>query len=171
VLHCVYYKRQEDLEAYVLKCKKIDINVINNLVERGYLSKFEGDITFSKLNITTKAIRDFDLLDDKTHEQFFEEIKACYPSQIKKNGVVVRRLHQNIDACRKKYKMLIQTKEQHDLILKCTKLYIDEQKKAYKLEFTLMLETFLNQKHYKIFEEEALKNKLENVNYEDHDVI
>ena len=172
ILSSIYYSRKSIIEKYVLKCKTFDVSVFDNLVKKGYLEIGKNEYTFDDLSITKKAISDLGLLQNEDHEAFFEEFKSIYPSVIKSGNVVIRRLHQDLGECKKKYKSLIKKKEDHDLIIKCVKLYVEEHRKANKMEFLQMISSFLNQKNYEMYMEEAKSINSDQIIQEDqYDVI
>lgn len=174
LVNCIYYNQKEVFEKYALKCKSIDIQLFNGLFKKKYLFEIEGksSYVFDDLKLTEKALRDFGFISTSDYDKYFDELRTVYPSVIKINGKVIRRLHQDIADCKKKYKSIIESKEHHDLIIKCVKLYIDEHKKAGKEEFIQMLSSFLNQRNFEMYMDEAKKNNLETIrDDENYDVI
>jgi hypothetical protein len=155
IINCIYYEHRDVLEKYVLKCNKIDISTFNKLVEIGYLEPINGGFLFGNLKLTDKCIKSFNFKTELDHKAFFNELKSTYPSMFKVNNKVVRRFHQDLPSCRRKYKEIVTSKEKHDLIIKCVKLYIKEQKDSGKMEFTQMLSSFLNQSNYEMYMDEA----------------
>jgi len=172
IINCIYYEQRDVLEKYVLKCGRIDVSVFQKLIDLDYIIKLNEPLIFPNLKVTDKALKSLGLICELDHNRFFEELKAAYPSTFKVGKKVVRRFHQDMADCRKKYKSIIDSEEKHNLIIKCVNLYIKEQKDSGKMEFTQMLSSFLNQSNYEMYMDEARSIDSNNLISEDnHDVI
>lgn len=156
VLVCTLNSAQHTLVEYVSKCGTLDKSVFDKLSERGYIEPIEGSITFDKLKLTDKG-KKYITNEDLDHSKFFQELKAAYPSKVKV-GRSYRRLHQDLESCERKYKNLITSEEMHNNILKCIELYVKELKDTNRLEYIQMMSTWINQKNYEVYMQEAIRN-------------
>lgn len=160
ILYCLYEGNKSLLEQYTLKCIKMDIARFDNLFKQGYIKEFDiKNIIYDNLKLTNKAIELFDK--SKSFDEYFKELKKVYPSKVKVNRGY-RRLHQDLPRCEKLYKtILADGTVDHSLILKCINLYKLELERTNKLEFMQMLSTFLQQRNYEVYIDEAKMTSLE----------
>ncbi len=90
-------------------------------------------------------------------EHNFEDFRTFYPMRVK-DGFISRPLHGNLKKCRSLYdKLLMETT--HDLLCKCAKLYYEEKYNSNSLKYMQNLETWLNQKNYLLYIEDAKQLK------------
>ena len=153
VLHCISKNLQETIEAYVKKNGKIDKSVFQMLIKNDWL-KLDGEgFTFENLKATDKTSKLFyvkpaEVLD---HKRFFHELKEAYPSMAKFNGKV-RRLHQDLEGCERKYRAAVDSEELHQKIVKCVKMNIKELlHKDGNLEFMPLMSTWINKKNWQTY--------------------
>lgn len=158
ILLCILNNAQHTLEEYVNKCGSIGRPAFDTLVERDYIEPIDSPITFAKLKLTNKG-KKYITNEDLDHPKFFKELKLTYPSKVKV-GKSYRRLHQDLESCERKYKNLITSEEMHRNILKCVELYIKELKDTNRLEYIQMMSTWINQKNYEVYLEEAIKSEI-----------
>lgn len=113
---------------------------------------------------------------NEIYEELFLEFKKLYPIKTP-NG---RRLQGNIDKCKELYKKHITLYKlsapdikKHEHIIKCLDFQVNEYKKLRKIDFFQMMQTWLNQKTWELYEEdvknqsELLCNMINNNYYDD----
>lgn len=185
VLYCLFISNKKLITSYVNSSKKIDTGIFKSLEQKNLIIidktlDTQGKIYFELLSLTEKG-KDI-VLSVVKHEgnpsiagqtsiistvkspisvNNFEEFRACYPSKVMRGNVVLRRLHGNLKKCKATYeKLLLETT--HDMLCKCAKVYHNEKKKSNSEEYMQNLETWLNQKNYLLYIDEA--KKLDNMN-------
>lgn len=153
LLHCISRNLKDTIEQYVIKHGKIDKPVFQMLINDGWLDLRGESFIFENLKATEKTnklfcIKKTDTLD---HKRFFQELKETYPSMAKFNGKI-RRLHQDLEGCERKYKAIIDSEELHKNILKCVKMNVKElMNKDGTLEYMPLMSTWINRKNYQIY--------------------
>ena len=161
VLYCLYTKNEQLLLSYCNKCKKINTDIFKELENSGLINIKINDkdrIYYELLSLTdkgqsllmVKTDSVVNLLDSTTipekSEHNFEDFRTYYPSSVKE-GYNTRRLHGNLKKCRSLYeKLLLETT--HDMLCKCASLYYEEKYNSNSLKYMQNLETWLNQKNY-----------------------
>lgn len=160
VLDCIYRNRQLLLEEYVTTFGQIDKPVFINLIEMGYIKPIVSEITFDVLKVTQKFLNDFGY-SKLDHKRYFKELKDTYPTK----AINGRRLHQDLANCEKKYKNIVDSEQTHKNILKCVQLYIEDLKRTGSSQYIQLLSTWINQKNYEQYLEEAINN--ENIGKQD----
>lgn len=151
ILICISNDYKELLELYVNKCGKIDRSDFKFLKDEGYLNIKNEFITFDNLEITDKTKELFDFASKLDHKRFFAELKDVYPSRIKIATNRFRTLHCNMSECAKKYRVIVDSEETHNKIIKCVKMYVKELENSNKLEFIQQLPTWINQRNYEAY--------------------
>lgn len=154
VLFCLINHLDEELVKYINKTGVLTTNIFQKLRDSGYIVlKNENDITFETIVITNQTKILFGSIDNsKDFEKLFTELLSTYPNKVKRLTGGTRRLHNDLDRCRKTYKSTLMSIggqlniKLHDKILLCAKMYYQEHYKDNKLEFMQLLSTFLNQK-------------------------
>lgn len=151
LLDCIHNSKRELVEDYLNKCGKISKPAIEQLQEKGYIKNIVDAVTFSKIITTEKTIQ---LLGENNldHNKFFEELRKEYLVKTTSG----RPLQTNLAVCKKKYKAIVTSEEDHKIILKCVKLHFNHLRINGKLEFAQALPAFLNQKNYESYWEDAL---------------
>lgn len=152
ILQCIIEGAKETLEDYVRCNGKIGSSVFQSLCKDGWIELKGANIIFEHLHLTQKTTDLFKstktILD---HKKFFKELKEVYPSMAKFNGKI-RRLHQDLEGCERKYRSIVDSEELHEQILKCVKLNIRElMNKDGTLEFLPMLSTWINKRNYQAY--------------------
>lgn len=150
ILECVHKDYKKTLEDYVTKFGAIDRSVFISLNKAGYIKDFEGDIMFNKIKLTDKYYQVFGYV-ELDHDKFFKELRETYPKRV--GG---RSLHQDLSSCKKKYKQIVDSEETHRTILKCVKLYLLELQSGNRLQYIQLLPTWLNQRNFEQYYEEAI---------------
>ncbi len=162
ILYCVDNRLSSLLEQYVLNIGQIDSKKFNNLIDKGYLFPINEDITFSKLKLTSEYYSKFkDKLD---YDKLFDELKEVYPKAVKSSNGKRRSLQTDFEGCKKKYKEAVNSLEEHNLILNCVRLYVKEKKDANELQYLQLLSTFINQKGWETYIEEAQTMSSKDIN-------
>lgn len=157
ILECTNKGFQKTLEDYATKLGSINKSVFIDLSTKGYIENIEGDIKFEKLKLTEKFYKDFSYV-KLDHNKYFKELREVYPKKVGS-----RSLHQDLPGCKKKYKNIIDSEETHKTILKCIELYLLELKNDNRMQYIQLLSTWLNQRNFEQYYEEALKlDKIEN---------
>lgn len=169
ILDCIHKDNQELIEEYVENCGTIGRPVIDKLISLEYIQSVKDEVTFSKLRLTKKSI-DYLGSDKLDHSRFFKELREVYPKRVKV-GRGYRSLHQNLDVTEKKYKAIITSESLHKLILKCVKLYLIELESTNRMDFIQMLSTWINEKNYQIYMDEAINFKEVISNEDNYDVV
>ena len=156
ILDCIHKNSQSLIEEYVEMCGKLDKSAIIGLIEKNYIQQIKDEITFNKLRLGKEGVKYFgsDVLD---HKRFFKELREIYPKRVK-IGKSFRSLHQNLENTEKKYKAIVTSEELHKNILKCVKLYVKELEATNRLDYIQMLSTWINEKNYLTYIDEAINN-------------
>jgi len=150
VLECIHKDDNTIIEEYVRHCGTIDKSVFLKLVESKYIEPIEGDITFNKLKLTPKALTDFNYRNKLDHSRYFKELREAYPKKVGR-----RPLQTDLAGCAKKYKSIIKDEQDHELIIKCVKLYVKDLTDDGRLQYIQLLPTWLNQRNFESYLEEA----------------
>lgn len=154
VLFCLINHLDENLVSYINQTGPLTTSIFQKLRDSGYIVlKNEDDITFETIVITSQTKSLFGNIDNS--EEFhilFTELLSTYPNKVKRLTGGTRRLHNDLDRCKKVYKSTLMSiggkldVNLHKKILLCIKMYYQEHAKDNKLEFMQLLSTFLNQK-------------------------
>lgn len=180
VLFCLFTSDKKLITSYVKSCKKIDTEIFKSLESRNLIIinktlATQGKIYYELLSLTEQGknivLSTFygschpSLAGQSEHGMVvktpisvgnFEEFRTFYPSRVMRGSVVLRRLHGNLKKCKATYeKLLLETT--HDILCKCAKVYHNEKKKSNSEEYMQNLETWLNQKNYLLYIDEAKK--------------
>lgn len=150
ILECIHHDDNTLIEEYVRNCGQIDRSVFIKLIEKFYIEPIEGDITFDKLKLTPKALVEFNYTVKLDHAKFFKELREVYPKKVGR-----RPLQTDLAGCAKKYKSIIKSEEDHNLILKCVKLYVKDLTDDGRLQYIQLLPTWLNQRNFESYLDEA----------------
>ena len=168
ILYCLYTKDKQLIYDYTKKCKIINTKVFKELEEKKLIkikAMPENNVYFELLSLTDEGrclLLDAGQSDTRcsalTSEHNFEEFLTYYPSMVK-NGLTTRRLHGNRKKCRSFYdKLLLETT--HDILCKCAKAYHNEKIRSNSVVFMQNLETWLNQRNYLQYIEDAKQIQL-----------
>lgn len=167
ILYCVYYKLDNLIKEYATKCKKINTELFQELVDKELLvinTKDLSKIYFEYLSLSEKGaaiLRNSETpplgnaTNDPKSENNFESFRQFYPKRVRK-GSGYRPLHTDLKRCRQLYdKLCMETT--HDVLCKCAVLYHQEHLKSNSEEFMQNLATWLHQKNYQIYLDEAIQ--------------
>jgi len=154
VLHCLYEERKDLLMNYIINVNKIPTKVFEFLVSEKYLEYGGDGVNYDLNNIQLTERYATDVLGkvpskNITFDQAFQQLREHYPIKTPEG----RRLHQDIDRCKKIYKDIVfkfgrVDEEKHSLILQCINFMVKEASKFNKLEYIKMLPTYLQQKSW-----------------------
>lgn len=172
LLFCIKNSHKDVLLNYVKNIKPFPTEMIQKLEEEKFLTysqDSEGLILFSSLKLGDKAVTLFPT-NNQTFEVCFAELKQTYPKSFGE-----RKLHLDNTRCIEIYKKTILHNgevdvDKHNLILKCIKLYVHSLTKSGKMNFIQALPTFLHQKNWEAYLDEA-RNGGEISEEEDLDAI
>lgn len=166
VLFCLVNHLDSTLAKYVTLCGQIETNVFKKLRDSGYIVlKNELDINFDNIVITDQAKQLFNVQGSSQFDILWTELLSTYPSKVKRLTGGTRRLHNDLEKCKKTYRITLMSiggqlnVELHKKILLCIKLYHQEHLKDNKLEFLQLLSTFLSQKTWEQFLSEVVNLK------------
>ena len=160
ILECIFKSKEKILVDYVDTYGSIDISVFNDLIKKGYIESVDVPIKFDDLKLTPKFYKQFNY-EKLDYNKLFDEFRDIYPKKVGR-----RRLHQNLSDCRKKYKDIIDSIETHNTILKCVQLYVQDLESTNRMEYIQLMVTWINQKNYEQYYEEA--RNLEEVKKQDN---
>lgn len=163
ILWCLYNEEEDLLTRY---CKnsvyKIPTRVFQQLVDEKYITMKENEskeFRIDNMELTDKfklEILGLKNLKSISFDVAFEQLRQHYPTKTP-NG---RRLHQDVERCRRLYKAVIcplgvTNEELHSFILQCINFMISEKSKSRSLEYLQMLPTFLAQKTWETVQEDV----------------
>jgi len=180
ILHCLHNDEKYILTNYVKNVNKIPTKVFLDLIKDGYLIVNESDsdnpvFTIDNIEITDKfklevlKILDISNLD---FSKAFEQLREYYPTKVPSpSGGPDRRLHADIDRCKKLYSNIIMKNgivdvEKHNFIIQCIKYEINERVKGKNLSYMNQLPKYLHQKLWELVEDDVKKSLIENGNVE-----
>jgi hypothetical protein len=154
ILWCLYNEESGKLTGYCNASEyKIPTRVFEQLVKDEYIEfKGEKDFTLDNMVLTDKFKTDVLGLKDLKATSFdvaFQQLREHYPT-VTPNG---RRLHQDVERCKKLYKNVIcplgkVDEELHSMILQCINFILNQKRKDRSLDYLQMLPTFLSQKNW-----------------------
>lgn len=162
ILWCLYNEEGDKLTSYCnSSVYKIPSKVFEQLVNEKYI-EFSGEKSYTLTNMTLTDRFKTDVLGLKdlqttSFDVAFQQLRECYPTKTP-NG---RRLHQDIDRCKRIYKNTVCTlgnsvnQELHSLILQCINFTVNQKTKDKSLEYLQMLPTYLAQKNWETVKEDV----------------
>ena len=169
ILYCIYYKLDKLMISYINQCKKINTEIFQELVNKELIIINTTDLNkiyFELLSLTAKGAEIMQSTETSTiysqvtnvlkAENNFESFRQFYPKKVKK-GSGYRPLHTDLKRCRKLYDELCM-ETTHDILCKCAVLYYQEHLKSNSEEYMQNLVTWLHQRNYQIYLDEANKN-------------
>lgn len=163
VMHSIMNGDTELLAHYVESVNKIPSSVFKFLIDNKYL-EYSGDLAVAKytlenIKLTNKFQEEvLGIKNTITFETAFEQLRDHYPKKTPQG----RRLHEDLDRCRRLYRDIVVKRNivdesLHSIILQCTNLLVKEKKKMNKLEFLKALPAYINQKEWQTVQEEVEK--------------
>lgn len=163
ILFCLVHNDEETLTQYVTFSGKIDTVVFQRLRDSGFIIlKNETSILFSEIEVTEQTKNLFKVPDNKEFETLFKELLSTYPKSVKRITGGTRPLHNDLQRCRKLYKLTISDRVSfslnqtlHKKILLCVQKYYRDHLKDNKQEFMQLLATFLSQRTWEQYLEDV----------------
>ncbi len=155
ILWCLNFKNEALLLNYINSCRKIPTEIFNDLETRELITidktlVINNKITYSSLHINASgrnifSIQNFDIM--------FEELRNSYPKEV---GPDKRKLHLDLKRCKALYKKIIGTDTKlHTLICNCAKIHHNEKKRSNSEIYMQNLATWLFQKNYEQYFDDA----------------
>lgn len=162
LLYSVNYNLSDIFLNYVKNVKAIETKRLETLALNGWISfnMIKGNISFNSVKLTDKAKGLFpEQVDDISFKQCYEELKKTYPRTVGN-----RVLHLDNRRSEEIYKKTITKNgvidlDLHKSILKCISLYVKKQSKSGGLLYLQALPTFLHQRNWEAYMEEASNEK------------
>jgi len=166
VLACLHENKERLIVEYTSNCGRIETGIFSKLHEKGFIIVDNIiDISFDSIKLTPLGNSLFDVIRNNNVEfnELFSELKNTYPSKVPTKTGGIRRLHGDLQRCIKLYKSTIIKNgiinlELHTKIIRCVKLYYLEKQKANDLPFLAAFATFLQQRNWEQYLDEANEN-------------
>ena len=165
ILYCLVKEDQESLVQYTTNCGGIETSRFYKLRDSGFIIlEDEVNITFSSIKTTLSTKKLFNVVDNQQFDLLFKELLANYPTSVKRMTGGVRRLHNDLPRCKKLYKSSLVSPngintDLHHKIMLCVQLYHREHLKDNKQEFMQLLASFLHQRTWEQYINDAIINK------------
>ena len=179
VLFCLVHNDEEMLMKYITAAGRIETLIFQRLRNSGFIVlKSESEILFSDIEVTEQAKNLFKLPDNENFEVLFKELLATYPKSVKRITGGTRPLHNDLQRCRKLYKITISDRVSfslnqtlHKKILLCVQQYYRDHLKDNKQEFMQLLATFLSQRTWEQYLDQVSNLEELPKSKEQHDAI
>jgi len=163
VLFCLVHNDEEMLMKYITTCGRIETVIFQRLRNSGFIVlKDEINILFNEIEVTEQAKNLFNVSDNKEFETAFKELLSTYPKSVKRVTGGTRPLHNDLQRCKKLYKLTLVdrvssslNKTLHQKILLCVQKYYRDHLKDNKQEFMQLLATFLSQRTWEQYLEDV----------------
>lgn len=157
LLHSINFGRKNIFITYARNIKPIETSRLERLRDNGwveYTVEDNGDVLFDSITLTDKNKV---LFPSETLEQCFDELKKTYPKTVGN-----RVLHLDNRRSKELYTKTIVKNgvidlEMHKLILKCIQEHVKKAAKSGGLPYLQALPTFLHQRNWEPYIEEASK--------------
>lgn len=154
ILFCLVYDNEEMLMKYITTCGRIETLIFQRLRDSGFIIlKNELNILFNEIEVTEQAKNLFNVQDNTHFDTLFKELLSTYPKSVKRITGGTRPLHNDLQRCKKLYKLTLVdrvssslNKTLHQKILLCVQKYYRDHLKDNKQEFMQLLATFLSQR-------------------------
>ena len=164
VLFCLVYDNEEMLMKYITTCGRIETVIFQRLRNSGFIIlKDELNILFNEIKVTDQAKNLFNAQNNTVDfEPLFKELLSTYPKSVKRVTGGTRPLHNDLQRCKKLYKLTLVdrvssslNKTLHQKILLCVQKYYRDHLKDNKQEFMQLLATFLSQRTWEQYLEDV----------------
>lgn len=163
VLFCLVHSDEEMLMRYISTCGRIETLSFHRLRDSGFIIlQDEINILFNEIEVTEQAKNLFNVSDNKEFETAFKELLSTYPKSVKRVTGGTRPLHNDLQRCKKLYKLTLVdrvssslNKTLHQKILLCVQKYYRDHLKDNKQEFMQLLATFLSQRTWEQYLEDV----------------
>ena len=179
VLFCLVHNDEEMLMKYITAAGRIETLIFQRLRNSGFIVlKSESEILFNYIEVTEQAKNLFKLPDNENFEVLFKELLSTYPKSVKRITGGTRPLHNDLQRCRKLYKITISDRVSfslnqtlHKKILLCVQQYYRDHLKDNKQEFMQLLATFLSQRTWEQYLDQVSNLEELPKSKEQHDAI
>lgn len=179
VLFCLVHNDEEMLMKYITAAGRIETLIFQRLRNSGFIVlKSESEILFNDIEVTEQAKNLFKLPDNENFEVLFKELLSTYPKSVKRITGGTRPLHNDLQRCRKLYKITISDRVSfslnqtlHKKILLCVQQYYRDHLKDNKQEFMQLLATFLSQRTWEQYLDQVSNLEELPKSKEQHDAI
>lgn len=163
ILFCLVHNDDEILVKYVTTCGRISTEVFQKLKNSGFIIlENETSILFDEIKVTDQTKNLFKTPSNEEFEVLFKELLSTYPKSVKRITGGTRPLHNDLQRCKKLYKMTILDKvlfslntDLHKKIILCVQKYHRDHLKDNKQEFMQLLATFLSQRTWEQYLEDV----------------
>ncbi len=163
VLFCLVHNDEEMLMNYITTCGRIETIIFQRLRDSGFIIlRDEINILFNEIEVTEQTKNLFNVSDNKEFETAFKELLSTYPKSVKRVTGGTRPLHNDLQRCKKLYKLTLVdrvssslNKTLHQKILLCVQKYYRDHLKDNKQEFMQLLATFLSQRTWEQYLEDV----------------
>ena len=179
ILFCLVHNDEEMLMKYITAAGRIETLIFQRLRNSGFIVlKSESEILFNDIEVTEQAKNLFKLPDNENFEVLFKELLSTYPKSVKRITGGTRPLHNDLQRCRKLYKITISDRVSfslnqtlHKKILLCVQQYYRDHLKDNKQEFMQLLATFLSQRTWEQYLDQVSNLEELPKSKEQHDAI
>lgn len=179
ILFCLVHNDEEMLMKYITAVGRIETLIFQRLRNSGFIVlKSESEILFNDIEVTEQAKNLFKLPDNENFEVLFKELLSTYPKSVKRITGGTRPLHNDLQRCRKLYKITISDRVSfslnqtlHKKILLCVQQYYRDHLKDNKQEFMQLLATFLSQRTWEQYLDQVSNLEELPKSKEQHDAI
>ena len=163
VLFCLVHNDEEMLMKYITTCGRIETIIFQRLRDSGFIIlRDEINILFNEIEVTEQAKNLFNVQDNTHFDTLFKELLSTYPKSVKRITGGTRPLHNDLQRCKKLYKLTLVdrvssslNKTLHQKIILCVQKYYRDHLKDNKQEFMQLLATFLSQRTWEQYLEDV----------------
>ena len=107
VLFCLVHNDEEMLMKYITAAGRIETLIFQRLRNSGFIVlKSESEILFNDIEVKEQAKNLFKLPDNENFEVLFKELLSTYPKSVKRITGGTKPLHNDLQRCRKLYKII-----------------------------------------------------------------
>lgn len=179
VLFCLVHNDEEMLMRYITTTGRIETLTFQRLRDSGFIIlRNEINILFNEIEVTEQAKNLFNAQNNNVDfDPLFKELLSTYPKSVKRVTGGTRPLHNDLQRCKKLYKLTLVdrvssslNKTLHQKILLCVQKYYRDHLKDNKQEFMQLLATFLSQRTWEQYLEDV-SNIQELPKPQDYDAI
>lgn len=179
VLFCLVHNDEEMLMKYINHTGRIETLIFQRLKDSGFIIlKDEINILFNEIKVTEQTKNLFKVPNNEEFETMFKELLSTYPKSVKRITGGTRPLHNDLQRCKKLYKLTISDRVSfslnqtlHQQILLCVQKYYKDHLKDNKQEFMQLLATFLSQRTWEQYLDQISSLSNSNQQPNNHDAI
>lgn len=155
ILWCLNFKNEDLLLNYIRSCRKIPTDIFNDLEDKDYIIIDKSLVSDNRITYASLYIKDSakSLFNIQNFDIMFDELRSSYPKEV---GPEKRKLHLDLKRCKALYKKIIGTDTNlHILICNCAKIHHNEKKRSNSEIYMQNLATWLFQKNYEQYFDDA----------------